>query len=70
MCIRDSMDTVWDLLLPKDKYEILLHITIMEKFSLIMELSEQMELRSDRRAWIYIQPVSYTHLDVYKRQDL
>ena len=51
MCIRDSKDTNWPTLDPKDPYRL-----SIEEEDLIRKILHSFET------------VSYTHLDVYKRQ--
>ena len=63
MCIRDRYDA--GALVPLDDY--------IEKYPNIKNLFTELEwekLRQDDGHIYWIPPVSYTHLDVYKRQGI
>ena len=77
MCIRDRawVDLEWDLEVPPALADCLSHVRLLRSVHVgpgVFDLERRLERlpRGDAFKWVghAASPVSYTHLDVYKRQ--
>ena len=71
MCIRDSSNT-YDII-PREEWEVIegCHEAIVtpEEWEQVQEIIDRRPTIMKGNACPFYNPVSYTHLDVYKRQD-